>query len=166
MNIFVLDECPSKAAEYLCDKHVVKMILESTQILSTVAIQRGFEGPYNPTHGNHPCTKWIALHPANWAWLTRSAAFMCLEYEQRYQKVHKCAALLYRLEERAPEIWKGTRFEDRSDYYAEHTPFVQCMPEQYKQQNAVEAYRAYYKGEKAGFAKWRYPSVTPEWFKV
>jgi len=46
MNIFILDECPAKASEYLCDKHVVKMILESTQILSTVAQLRGHSGPY------------------------------------------------------------------------------------------------------------------------
>jgi hypothetical protein len=91
---------------------------------------------------------------------------MCIEYTQRYQKLHKCAALLQQLEDRSAEIWAGTRFEDHSDYYAEHTPFVQCMPEQYKRQNAVEAYRAYYKGEKAGFAKWRYPGTTPEWFKL
>lgn len=165
MNIFILDECPAKASEYLCDKHVVKMILESTQILSTVAQLRGHSGPYKKTHQHHPCVKWVESDPANWAWLTRHAGFMCLEYEQRYQKIHKCAALLERLDEQSDEIWQMTRFENHSDYYAEHTPFVQCMPDSYKRNSAVEAYRSYYIGEKAGFAKWRYPSTIPEWFK-
>ena len=166
MNIFILDEHPYKAAENLCDKHVVKMILESTQLLSTVAQQKGFSGPYKPTHANHPCTKWVAAHPANWAWLVKHAAWMCIEYSERYLKVHKCAALINQLEERSAEIWKGSQFQDHSDYYAEHTEFMQCMPDQYKRQSAVEAYQAYYIGEKAGFAKWSYPSKTPEWFKL
>lgn len=84
MNIFAIDEFPGDAARHLCDKHVVKMILESTQLLSTVAQLRGFEAPYKKTHVNHPCTKWVAQHPANWAWLLKHAIYMTMEYSDRY----------------------------------------------------------------------------------
>ena len=36
MNIFVLDRNPVIAAQMQCDKHIVKMIVESGQMLSTV----------------------------------------------------------------------------------------------------------------------------------
>lgn len=58
MNIFVLDYNPKLAAQYHCDKHVVKMILESTQIVCSVANELGIETPYETTHYNHPCTVW------------------------------------------------------------------------------------------------------------
>lgn len=163
MNIFVLDEDPIAAARYLCDKHCIKMILESTQILSTVSQQRGFYGPYKITHANHPATKWVALHPANWAWLIKHALYMCSEYTERYGKIHKCEALLQSLADNSSEIWKGTQFRDHSDYYAERTEYVQCMPDEYKRDSAVEAYRAYYRGAKASIARWDH-SPRPEWF--
>lgn len=164
MNIFILDEFPGEAARNLCDKHVVKMILESTQLLSTVSQQRGFLGPYKITHVNHPCTKWVAQHPANWSWLMKHAIYMCYEYSDRYHKVHKCQPLIENLSNNSPIIWNGTCFQDHSDYYAEHTSFVQCMPEQYKQVDTVEAYRAYYRGEKKKFVKWTIPGKIPDWY--
>lgn len=42
MNIFVLSEGPVEAARMQCDKHVVKMIVETAQMLCTVG-----HGPYN-----------------------------------------------------------------------------------------------------------------------
>lgn len=164
MNIFILDQDPTQAAMFLCDKHCVKMILESTQILSTVAQLRGFDGPYKITHKNHPVTQWVAKHPANWAWLVSHARFMCEEYRCRYNKVHKCEDLINELDSRSTKIWHDSRYEDHSDFWAQHTAFVQCVPEQYKQSNAVDAYRAYYIGDKSKFAIWKYPSITPPWF--
>lgn len=164
MNIFAVESNPKEAASALCDKHVVKMVLESTQILSTVAQLRGFEGPYRITHATHPCTLWAARHPANWAWLVRHAAFLAWEYADRYGKRHKCHDLIDELGERSSLIWSGSHFRDHSDYWAEHTPFEQCMPDQYKRPDAVEAYRAYYVGEKAKFATWKLPDRKPEWF--
>ena len=57
MNIFYLDKDPQQAAKYHCDKHVVKMILESAQMLCTVVneISGGQVTPYKSTHKNHPC---------------------------------------------------------------------------------------------------------------
>lgn len=162
MNIFAIEEFPGDAARHLCDKHVIKMILESTQLLSTVAQMRGHVGPYKVTHAKHPCTLWTARHPANWAWLVKHASYMAYEYTDRYGKRHKCHDLIDELDERSPAIWAGTQFEDHSDYYSSHTPFEQCMPEQYKRSNPVEAYRAYYIGEKARFATWKLNK--PSWF--
>ena len=58
MNIFVLHDDPVVAAQMMCDKHVVKMILESNQMLSTVARKYGHDAPYRSTHAKHPCTLW------------------------------------------------------------------------------------------------------------
>lgn len=72
MNIFVLDYTPQKAAEYHCDKHVVKMILESAQILCAVHHKNGDSNvPYKLTHKNHPCTIWAGESRSNYLWLTQ-----------------------------------------------------------------------------------------------
>ena len=70
MNIFVLDKNPTKAANMLCDKHVVKMIVETAQMLCTTAHVNGhLSVPYKATHKNHPCTLWSNESSANWDWL-------------------------------------------------------------------------------------------------
>jgi len=137
MNIFILDRDPVLAAQYQCDKHVVKMVLETAQIMSTIS-----GGPYKPTHKNHPCVLWAEAELAHYDWLSRHGKALCTEYTRRYGKTHKSQAVIehcalvvaYRL----PPIEE----------------FVQCMPEQYRQEDPVEAYRAYYRGEKARFATW------------
>ena len=68
MNIFFLSKDPVEAARVQCDQHVVKMILETAQMLSTVAHQHkylGVTGIYKPTHANHPMTKWVNTHKNN-----------------------------------------------------------------------------------------------------
>ena len=136
MNIFILDTSPILAAQYQCDKHVVKMILESAQIMSTI-----MGGPYKPTHQNHPCVLWAKASEANYSWLAVHALALCAEYTHRYDKRHKCQDVIEGLE--LPISWPSKM-----------TPFVQCMPEQYKQVNSVDAYRAYYRNEKAHIAVW------------
>ena len=158
MNIFVLDENPIISARYLCDRHCVKMTLETSQLLCTIAQSRGFDAPYKPTHKNHPATNWLSRSSANWNWLCVHGLELAKEYTLRYHKIHKCQSIIQNMMDRTFEIWK----ENKS--YLEHTPFVQCMPIQYKQSNTIEAYRNYYRAEKRSFAKWTYPSKTPEWF--
>ena len=58
MNIFVLHRDPKIAAQMSCDKHVVKMILETAQMLSSAARAKGAWAPYKQTHKKHPCTLW------------------------------------------------------------------------------------------------------------
>lgn len=154
MNIFVLHENPKIAAQMLCDKHVVKMILETTQMLSTIQAFYGMDYPYAPTHTNHPCTIWARQSYTNWEWLFSHGAWLCEEYTYRYGKEHKCEAILWN------EIW----FPEQITAF-ERTPFVQAMPEQYKHENAVIAYRQYYLGEKAPIAFWK-TRPAPLWYTL
>ena len=156
MNIFVLDYSPAKAAEYHCDKHVVKMILESAQLMSTA--HHHFGSPlsselYKPSHQNHPCAIWVCKTHENYNWLFELFDHLCQEYTRRYKRVHKTQGLMKFLQyppERMPGTWA--------------TPFVQCMPEECKRRDPVEAYRAYYKAHKASMAVWAH-STQPEWWK-
>lgn len=155
MNIFILDTDPHKAAAYHCDKHVVKMILESTQILSTVMNINGLKGPYKSTHINHPCVKWASESRDNYKWLYRLLGALFNEYHKRYfPKVHACSKFYSYLTipDSIPD--KGP------------TPFVQCMPEQYRNYgDPVMAYRNYYLNEKRSFAKWKLGNI-PEWWNM
>jgi hypothetical protein len=69
VNIFVLHKHPRQAARMQCDQHVVKMTLESAQMLSTVINELGGEGPYKSTHVNHPCSVWARQSLGNFLWL-------------------------------------------------------------------------------------------------
>ena len=151
MNIFVLHHNPTIAAQMQCDKHVVKMILETAQMLCTIAHAEGFAAPYRATHRNHPCTLWAGQSKQNWDWLIDHGLGLCKEYTKRYGKRHQsrkhiewCKQLPIPL----PDIGL--------------TPFAQAMPAKYKNPCVVTAYRAYYHGEKAGFAKWK--TEVPYWW--
>ena len=69
MNIFVTHLDPVKCAQNLDDKRVIKMILESAQMLSTSINVSGGKGPYKTTHVNHPCSVWVRSSNANYYWL-------------------------------------------------------------------------------------------------
>jgi hypothetical protein len=101
MNIFVLSVLAHTAAKMHCDKHVVKMILESTQILYTVLHVAGVDIPrrkdlsvYKATHAKHPCVMWAVASRAHCQWLLQMALRLCAEYNERYCKVHACQAHL------------------------------------------------------------------------
>ena len=153
MNIFVLDEDPHVAASMACDKHVVKMILETAQMLCAAAIAKGYEMPYGATHKHHPCTLWAGLSRGNWDWLVEHGIALCAEYTLRYGKVHK-----------SQQIIEHARDMKISFCNQQLTPFAQAMPPQYKNECAVTAYRAYYMGEKARFATWK--TQTPDWWRI
>ena len=152
MNIFVLDKDIEKCAQYHCDQHVVKMILESVQLLCTALNKKGFQTPYKSTHAKHPCVLWVEESYDNFEWLVRLTLELNSEYRFRYSKDidHKSISVLSKIEKLA---------------YERHglTPFAQAMPDQYKVDNdAVSAYRAFYIAEKMGFAKWT-ARGTPDW---
>ncbi|WP_342265617.1 hypothetical protein [Cardinium endosymbiont of Philonthus spinipes] len=86
MNIFYLDSDVKKCAQYHCDRHVVKMILESTQILCTVLHQSGISAPYRPTHKRHPCVVWAGQSLDNWRWLRLLTAALNEEYQFRFNR--------------------------------------------------------------------------------
>lgn len=153
MNIFVLSDSIEEAAQFHCDKHIVKMPLESAQILCTCIHNKGALSPYKPTHRNHPCTLWANKNMTNFCWLTDFGEALCHEYTYRYGKVHKCLDVI--------RYCRGfaSLFED-----AELTQFIQAMPDYCKRDNPVEGYREYYIREKADIAKWTKREI-PNWFK-
>ncbi len=158
MNIFVLDKNPRIAAQMHCDKHCVKMILETAQMLSTA--HRVYDTPqaenlYKQAHLNHPCTKWIRESGANYRWAWTLYHELLVEFVRRRGKHHKSGELIHDLAHTPhgmPEIGL--------------TPFAQAMPLEYKRSCAVEAYRAYYIGDKAEIAEWNWGRPTPDWFKI
>lgn len=150
MNIFVLDNDPRMAAAYHCDKHVIKMILESAQILSTIT-----GVGYKPTHAKHPCTLWAAQSQRNAFWLHDLAVALNNQFIGRYNKKSSHASM--------PIIRECyDKISDLPD--VPMTPFAQAMPEQYKHQNPVVAYRQYYIGEKHSIASWI--NGKPNWWPI
>ena len=143
MNIFILDKEVEKCAEYHCDKHVIKMILESAQMLSAVVRLNGHDIGYKLTHKNHPCTIWARESLSNYNWLVRLTRLLNYEYRYRYDKDvnHKSYDLVKTLPTpKIPDIGL--------------TAFAQAMPDQYKNENVVKAYRDYYINEKSNFLTW------------
>ena len=157
VNIFFLDETPEKSAEYLCDKHVPKMLLESCQMLST-AIQSytgRIDELYKPAYPNHPMTKWVGFNIDNFDWVLSNAINISQEYEYRFKKRHKSANVLLTIMANDYRLNIPFGFESEPP---------QCMPDQYRNKNYVTAYRNYYKGEKT-FAKWEKSRSQPEWWQ-
>lgn len=153
MNIFVLDLDVDKCAEYHCDKHVVKMILETTQLLNNALIKN--DSAYNPvykqTHKNHPCSIWASENRANFEWLVNLGLALCSEYTLRYNKTHKCQPIIESFKKMSSRLPAGNL-----------TEFNKCMPDEYKTNDVVESYRKYYKGDKVAIAKWKSGS-KPYW---
>ena len=144
MNIFYLHNDPAICAQLHNDKHVVKMIVETAQILSTAHFNNGSHQPwmYKPTHKHHPCTVWAGSSTANYQWAWELGMELCKEYTYRYGKRHKTQDKLELLRTAPPVV---------NEYW---TPPPQCMPEQYHRDNYVDGYREYYRAEKAGFSRW------------
>jgi hypothetical protein len=184
MNIFVLDEDPRLAAEYHCNKHVVKMILESAQMLCSAHWYSllnehekkltDFKGarkakewlfsnshpskipPYSFTHIYHPCTVWTSKCVGNYNWHVSLMRALLDEYTVRYGKKHKCE-----------DAWKWLHDNEPSHISSSKcvTEHPQAMPEDCKVPgSSVQAYRNYYSNHKRRFAKWEPRAKTPHWF--
>lgn len=161
MNIFVLDKDPKKCAKYHVNSHVIKMILEQTQMLCTTyhisdpEKIKSFNGEkfYKCTHRNHPCAKWTRESKENFDWLIKLTEELFSEYTYRYNKIHKSKALFDWIKNNRPNLpSKGL------------TPFAQAMPEHIRNKDVVTAYRNYYKLEKQHIAQWKNREV-PVWMK-
>jgi len=150
MNIFVLDSDPVLAAQSQHNKHVVKMILESAQLLCGPLEN----APYKRTHFNHPCAIWTRQTKANYLWLIEHGFALADEYRYRYGKIHASAAVICHCASRVNEIPDGPL-----------TPHAQAMPDEYRRNDTVEAYRAYYIGTKLVGAAWK-NRERPEWTRI
>ena len=140
MNIFYLDKCPKKAAQVQYNKHVVKMILESAQMLCAAhhVLGNPDDVPYKLAHKNHPSTIWARKSRATYRWLYLHMIALGDEYTERYGKEHltitKCAKFL-----NVPPVHiQGDEF----------TQPPQAMPDEYKDACSIQAYWNYYIGEK------------------
>lgn len=174
MNIFYLDTCPTTAASYMVDRHVVKMILESAQILSTA--HRLLDGRqetininsrnrkvyslddqrdpvlYKATHVNHPSAAWVRESSCHYKWLLDHFNALMSEYTFRYGKSHACES----------------RIADALSAYPNNihnngwTPPPLCMPDEYKVNDPVQSYRNYYKFGKSSLHSWK-KRLSPDW---
>ena len=149
MNIFVLSKNPTSAAQMMCNKHVVKMIVESTQMLCTAHHyhlgKKASRKLYKPAYANHPCTVWARKTSSNYDWLLQHTEALCEEYNLRYGKIHASSKLV------SGELQKNPCPVDKQ------TPFAQAMPKHLKSKDAVMAYRQYYKwkNDNAFLMKWK-----------
>ena len=162
MNIFYLSEKPDECAEMHSDKHCVKMILESAQMLSTAHRELDGDVPdilYKSTHKNHPSTIWVRSSKQHYDWLFRLFRMLSAEYSIRYSehnfKVHKTWDKLGKLLETAPKNIVDNGWVDPP----------QCMPDHCKKPDTIDAYRNYYMVEKASISTWKY-SQQPKWWTL
>jgi len=156
MNIFVLDKDPVKCAQYHNDKHVIKMILETAQLLCSVhhSVNPDNNAPYRATHLNHPSAIWARESIQNYNWLIELGIELGYEYTHRYGKHHKSIEVIEWCASNIPDIPHDIGL----------TPFALAMPEECKIGNdAVASYRKYYKTEKLHLAEWKNRDI-PEWF--
>jgi len=154
MNIFLLDWDVKKCAQYHCDKHVVKMILETAQLLCGVhhTISPTDQIPYKLSHKNHPCAIWARESVTNYLYLCELGLELCKEYTYRYGKRHKSQDVIE---------WCITNKAKISDKGL--TRPALAMPDEYKVEDVIQSYRNYYNGAKSDFAVWKNREI-PEWF--
>jgi len=162
MNIFFLDTDVNKCAEYHCDKHVVKMILEVNQLLCgahhmtnqvTTKYQPDIKQiPYKLTHKNHPCSIWVRESLSNYLYLCELGLELCKEYTYRYEKRHKTQDV---------NEWCVSNKPNIRDIGFTEPP--KAMPDEFKVNDVVQSYRNYYMGAKKSFATWKKRDV-PIWY--
>ena len=162
MNIFVCDKDPFKAASYLPDKLVVKMITESVQMLCMMVRERGYDSPrlYKDVFKKHPCVKWLRESDDHINWLTCHVFGLEEEYEYRYGKDKRHGSWrLYTQElmDKLPFNY-GFNFENLS--------FTLVMPKEYRSNDPVQSYRLYMQERKSYYATWKAPATKPEWWTV
>ena len=157
MNIFYLHQAPEQAARYQYNKHVVKMILESAQMLCTAhhvygSPEQKENVPYKQAHLNHPSTIWVRTNNRNYMWLYWHMIALGEEYTKRYNKKHltitKCKDFLYK----PPAYLKDALYGDPID-------MPQCMPDEYKDKCSIQAYWNYYIHEKKDIANLKTESL-------
>ena len=147
MNIFHLHKDPKTCAEYHCDKHVVKMILETGQMLST-AYRRHFgdnDDLYQTAYPRHPMTVWVGNSGGNFSWTMKLLEHLLEQYTLRYNKIHTTSRI-FNLLNTKHVYWK--------DLTGDFLDPPLCMPDDCKRDCYIFSYRKYYKEYKLRFAKY------------
>ena len=159
MNIFYLDPDPKICASLHCDKHVVKMILETAQLLSTahhMSNSKLAQFMYAKTHVNHPSSIWARSSKANYNWLVLLFKNLCKEYTNRYNKTHKTYREYNNFLEIVPDDLPDKSF----------TQPPQAMPNKYYHTDSVVAYRQYYMYDKFNKPWFKFKYGLPEIWKM
>jgi hypothetical protein len=144
MNIFYLDPSPRRSVDFMSDKHIVKMILESAQMLCTahqiLDSKTHIDGVelYKVAHKNHPSSVWVRSNKHHYNWLYEHFVELSNEYTQRYKKTHTTYSKLSHVLLTPPQNIPSKPFE---------VP-PQCMPDEYKTKSTTTAYLKYYAKEK------------------
>jgi hypothetical protein len=145
MNIFFLHDSPMVSAQAMTNKHVVKMILETAQLLSTAHHvldsnnKQFLDNLYKPTHRNHPSSIWTRESVENYEWLYEHFLSLCKEYTLRYGKVHATETKLKHLLNQAPKNIPNIK----------QTPIrIAIANTDYHKKDPVKSYRIYYLNEK------------------
>ena len=154
MNIFYIHSDPITAAQELADDHIRKMQIESAQMCCTAHWAVGKEAPYKRAHFNHPSTKWTRESIQHYRWLVKHGLEVCNQFTIRYGKRHKTQDVLEWCRDNEPNL-------PDSGFI---TP-PQCMPDEYKDEDTVKAYRRFYILDKIGIKKlnWNKLNNKPEW---
>lgn len=180
MNIFWLHLDPATCAQMLCDKHVVKMILELCQMLWCAHHQTNSEPMwvhhvpshlkvFKATHVNHPMCIWVRKSVDNYLWAAHHAIEIGLEYTRRYNKVHKCQDSAMWLFQNPPACDSTSQYSTNTVLSQREYPF-QCTPPPLTidkdciRPSLVDSYRLFYIEKKSHFATWKNKS-PPRWFK-
>ena len=175
MNIFVTDPSPTVSAQVLPDKHIVKMPLESCQMLAIVCSEKWGHGygeihkkdgePYKTDKGafrGHPCTIWAAESIANTAWLIQHGFGLLEEYTHRYGKIHSCQTAMNAAEKVFEEKTGRTLL-----CHKEATPFAFAGPDVFKYDTSIDtltAYKRYISSKPWAASNYlRDPSKKPNW---
>lgn len=167
MNLFILSLDPRKIAEYMMDKHISKIILEAVQMLcSSLRVLEPDDEEidakvYKMAHKNHPVTIWCRTSRENFEWTLELIECMHAEWKWRYNhkedKKHKSYIMAEYLKEKIPA---ETKFPEKG-----LTKFALAMPNEYKCEDPVKAYRNYYMSpEKQKIASWNKKRLMPEWY--
>lgn len=163
MNIFVLDPNPKIAAQMHLDKHVIKMILESAQMICTTHHLHynhdveDYDVPYAKTHTNHPCTKWVRSSLSNYKWLHELTGELNKEYQFRYPKDPVRNHMSW-------DKIKDLPLPALDDYGL--TRWARAMPDECKIGNdVVSSYRNYYNTHKLEMLTYK-KREPPTWIKL
>ena len=161
MNIFFLSLDPQECARMYCDQHVIKILLEITQMLYTAWHVLGVPDDWNPprsksgkrgyvrAHANHPMCIWVRHSRASYMFTVRLGMALAVEYNLRFKKCHACTKHIMWLARHVPGSFKFVR--SSTAYYGKHG-IPQCMPAVHHQHDPVLAYTSYYKTKT--FARW------------
>eukprot|EP00697_Spironema_sp_BW2_P017185 gnl/Spiro4/8767_TR4602_c0_g1_i1.p1 gnl/Spiro4/8767_TR4602_c0_g1~~gnl/Spiro4/8767_TR4602_c0_g1_i1.p1 ORF type:complete len:344 (-),score=120.29 gnl/Spiro4/8767_TR4602_c0_g1_i1:113-1087(-) len=176
MNIFILSLLIRECVEFMVDSHIVKMPLETIQLLYSAhhwsaaqtafmeanapLVKDGSRRGYRLTHSKHPCSLWLRESPANYRWLVDYGRALCGEYEYRFERTHDAARHLQWLGKNPPPYSAELRGLDKTEH-------KQCVPQWIKdlRLSVVDAYRVAYIHEKQGKIKmfaWR-KRARPAW---